>query len=91
MALSIMNYSCTEDIPTGTVKAFYPIKPGTPVKPGGSVEPDTSDPDHGQSVIILEPVSRDAEGVYGSVRIITPNGVRVVESLSIGVWVYEHH
>jgi hypothetical protein len=85
MELSIMNYACTELIETGTVKGYYPGDPRD------SSKSDASDVDCGQSAIIIEPVSRDDayQGTHGSVRVILPSGVRVVDSLSVGVWVHD--
>lgn len=73
---TISNFSQTETIEIGTVKGYY------------APEKDAArDTDHGQSAIILEGLSPDGVGVHGSVRVILPSGVRVVDSLSVGVWI----
>lgn len=73
---TISNFSQTETIEAGMVKGYF------------APERDAArDTDHGQSAIILDGVSPDGVGVHGSVRVILPSGVRVVDSLSVGVWV----
>lgn len=79
MALSIMNYALNERIPSETLKGYY-------------VAPEvTDDPDNGSTAILLEPVSPDdyRTGAHGTVRVLLPSGLRVVESVSVGVWVSE--
>lgn len=83
MALEIMNYALTERYPSETLKSYYPCT----VQGDGTVVPDVTDPDEGSVAILLEPVSPDGVGVAGSVLALLPSGVRVVPSVSLGVWV----
>lgn len=80
--LVIMDYALSQRYPSETLRSYYPYT----VEDGHAMA-DRTDPDDGAVAILLEPVSADAIGVRGSVRVLLPSGVRVVDSGSVGVWV----
>lgn len=81
--LVIMNFALDARYPSESLRAYYPFTRDE----AGAIVADTTDPDDGAVAILLEPVSPDSPGVDGSVRVLLPSGVRVVDSVAVGVWV----
>jgi len=76
--MEITNFARTRTFEAGDVRR---LNSGTP-----------GDPDDGHHVILVRPVRADnpyAEGpeAYGWVAVLTPNGVRSIPAVDIGVWV----
>lgn len=77
MALSIMNY--TREItyrPGELIKTYLP-----------PIEDRATDTDANTTAIVLDGVTPDGPDTHGMVRILVPSGVRVVDSVSVGVWI----
>lgn len=77
MALSIMNYTRTTTYrPGDLIKTYLP-----------PIEDRATDTDSSATAIVLDGVTPDGPDAHGMVRILVPSGVRVVDSVSVGVWI----